>query len=66
MPFLSTCAQADCSLEQEAEGPEAKPPQNRLALLIVRMDLFAQVYLEVQTGRMLSSTKTRAMFFLTA
>lgn len=66
MPFLSICAQADCSLEQKAEGPEARPPQNRHALFIVRMDLFAQAYLEVQTGRMLSSTKTCEGFFLTA
>lgn len=36
MPFLSTCAQADCSLEQGAEGPEARPPQNSHALLSVR------------------------------
>lgn len=64
MLFLSTSAQADCSLQQEAEGPKARPPQNRHTLLIVRMDLLAQVYLEVQTGRVLSSAKPCAFFSL--
>lgn len=45
-------------------SPSTPTPQNRHALLIVRVDLLAQVYLEVQSEGMPNSAKPCAFFSL--
>lgn len=60
---LNTAAQDACGPEQEAGASGTTPPPlNRHALLIVRVDLLAQVYLEVQSGGMLNSAKPCEFF----